>query len=65
MNVKEQAASLVLRYMSKFPKVELAKQCAKICVDEILKANPTLITCNHSELNYAFWIEVQKEIEKI
>ena len=46
-------------------KDNVAKQCALIAIDEILESNPTLITCNTSELNYAYWIEVKKEIEKL
>jgi hypothetical protein len=42
-----------------------AKQCAIIAVDEILESNPTLISCDGAELNYAYWIDVKKEIEKL
>lgn len=38
---------------------------ALICVDEILKSNPTKIDCNSSELNYKYWVEVKKEIQKL
>jgi len=38
---------------------------AERAVEEILKSNPTLITCNTSELNYGYWIEVKQEIEKL
>lgn len=41
------------------------KQCALIAVKIVLESNPTLITCDTSELNYAYWIEVKKEIEKL
>jgi len=44
---------------------ELAKECALISVNEILKSNPTFITCNTTELNYDYWINVKKEIEKL
>jgi hypothetical protein len=40
-------------------------KCALICVDEILKSNPTKIDCNSSELNYKYWIEVKDEINKL
>jgi hypothetical protein len=41
------------------------KTLALIAVDEILESNPTLISCDGEELNYAYWIEVKKEIEKL
>ena len=41
----------------------IAKECALIAVDEILKSNPTKINCDSSELNYGYYIEVKKEIE--
>jgi hypothetical protein len=44
---------------------ELAKQCALISVDEILKSNPTIIDCDKTELNYKYWQEVKQEIEKL
>ncbi len=45
--------------------LKLAKQCALIAVDEILKSNPTIIDCTGTEFNYKFWTEVKKEIEKL
>lgn len=42
-----------------------AKECALITIDEILKSNPTIITCNTSELNYAYWVKVKKELNKL
>jgi hypothetical protein len=44
---------------------ELAKECALIAVKKILESNPTLITCNTSELNYAYWIEVKNQINQL
>lgn len=41
------------------------KKCVLIAVDEILESNPTLITCNTSELNYAYWIEVKNQINQL
>lgn len=43
----------------------VAKACSLIAISEILKSNPTKIECDSSELNYKFWVEVKKEIEKI
>jgi hypothetical protein len=43
----------------------IAKKCALLAVDTILEANPTIINCDGSELNYAYWINVKKEIEKL
>lgn len=41
------------------------KKIALIAVDEILKSNPTKLDCDSIELNYAFWIDVKKEIEEL
>jgi hypothetical protein len=42
-----------------------AKQCVLIAVNMILESNPTLINCDGSELNYAYWMDVKYEIQKI
>jgi hypothetical protein len=44
---------------------ETVKKCAMITIDEILKSNPTKINCDSSELNYGFYQEIKKEIEKL
>jgi len=40
--------------------ISLAKQCALICVDEILKAVTTI-----ADKKFDFYTEVKKEIEKL
>ena len=45
--------------------LKMAKQCALIVVDEILKSNPTKINCDGSELNYGYYIQIKKEIENL
>jgi hypothetical protein len=68
MTSKEKAEELVNAIENKthsLVKDEEAKICALICVDEILKSNPTKIDCNSSELNYKYWVEVKKEINKL
>jgi hypothetical protein len=40
-----------------------AKQCALIAVDEIIKDNPNIY--DSDRLNYKYWNEVKKEIEKL
>jgi hypothetical protein len=70
---KEQAIELVnkFEYAKKYSNSgnamskELAKECALIAVNKILESNPTLITCNTSELNYAYWIEVKNQINQL
>jgi hypothetical protein len=79
MTAKEKAKDLlskmdVIHYMpliSKKTKLPInmhasqVKECALIAIDEILESNPTLITCNTSELNYAYWIEVKNQINQL
>lgn len=42
----------------------VAEICAVLCVKKILKANPTHIDCNSSELDYAYWMQVRESIIK-
>jgi hypothetical protein len=42
----------------------LAEICAMLCVKKILKANPTHIDCNNTELDYKFWVEVDKKLKR-
>lgn len=73
MTTKEQAIELIndFEYAKKYSNSnnamsrELAKECALIAVNKILESNPTLITCNTSELNYAYWIEVKNQINQL
>ena len=58
MTPKEKAEELVDKYYEfHYINYELAKQCALIAVDEILKTNP------YKARNY--WQEVKTEIEKL
>ena len=58
--------NLLINYIEdEFDRKLAAKQCARIAVNEILQSNPTLITCNISILNYAYWIEVKTQINKL
>lgn len=43
----------------------VAKNCALIAVDEILKSNPTKINCDSTEFDYGYYQEVKKEINKL
>jgi hypothetical protein len=70
MTPKEKANNLCMRFLiqttTDIPygiNKTIAKECALIAVDEILKSNPTKINCDSSELNYGYYIEVKKEIE--
>ncbi len=70
MTPKEKANKLCMRFLiqttTDIPygiNKNIAKECALIAVDEILKSNPTKINCDSSELNYGYYIEVKKEIE--
>ena len=68
MEAKLKAKELIDKYYWIFGDGYLGEQhiqCALICVDEILKSNPTKIDCNSSELNYKYWVEVKKEINKL
>jgi len=40
-----------------------AKQCALICVEEILNDNPNIY--DSDRLNHKYWKEVKEEIEKL
>ena len=45
--------------------IYLAKQCALIAVDEILKSNPCKFIVYEYEINRDYWQEVKQEIEKL
>ena len=55
MSPKQKAAYLVVKYMSKVVSKNLAKECAFVAVDEIIK------NCIHDHL---YWTEAKQEIEK-
>ena len=68
MKAKDKAKELVEKHLKKIIELayaetktkELAKQCALICVDEILKAVTTI-----ADKRFDFYTEVKQEIEKI
>ena len=68
MTAKDKAKELVEKYLKKIIELayaetktkELAKQCALICVDEMLKAVITI-----ADRRFDFYTEVKKEIENI
>jgi hypothetical protein len=55
MTPKEKAAYLVVKYMSKVVSKNVAKECALVAVDELIK------NCNYDHL---YWKEVKEEIQK-
>lgn len=64
MNPKEKAAYLVVKYMSKVVSKNVAKECALVAVDEILKlVDETMKGWLDSDI-IAYWEEVKYEIEK-
>ena len=64
MTPKEKAASLVLNYMSKVVSMNLAKECAIIAVNEIMKMGWNLPHYGNQE-GYNYWYLVKQEIEKL
>jgi hypothetical protein len=64
MTPKEKAASLVLNYMSKVVSMNLAKECAIIAVNEIMKMGWNLAHYGNQE-GYNYWYLVKQEIEKL
>lgn len=67
MTAKEKAKELLNKFSKSVNTITNTplKKCALIAVDEILESNPTLINCNTSELNYAYWIEVKNQINQL
>lgn len=64
MNPKQKAAYLVVKYMSKVVSKNVAKECALVAVDEILKlVDETLRGWLDADI-IAYWEEVKYEIEK-
>lgn len=64
MNPKEKAAYLVVKYMSKVVSKNVAKECALVAVDELLKlVDDTLKGWLDADI-IAYWEEVKYEIEK-
>jgi len=44
--------------------IDIAKECALIAVDEILKSKPCKFDGYYYELNLKYWQEVKQEINK-
>ena len=64
MNPKQKAAYLVVKYMSKVVSKNVAKECALVAVDEILKMiDETMKGWLDTDI-IAYWEEVKYEIEK-
>ena len=63
MTAKDKAKELVERFLDEqndTEEISQAKQCALICVDEILYAVATV-----ADRRFYFYTEVKKEIEKL
>lgn len=65
MDPKEKAAYLVLKYMSKLVDRQLAKQCALVAVDEIIKEYGTYYKIELDGKYISFWEQVKEEINKV
>ena len=71
MTPKEKAKELINKFLNSKPSsgsyvsinTEHAKQCALICVDEIINQRPQLPSSYTSTIEY--WQEVKKEIEAL
>jgi hypothetical protein len=69
MKAKDKAKELVYRFLKEFPSTEdigfgqikIAKQCALICVDEIIK----VLDEEEKYTAEAYWKDVKQEIEKL
>ena len=59
MTAKDKAMEIAMKFDKK-GETDNAKQCALICVDEILKAVTTI-----ADKRFDFYTEVKKEIEKL
>ncbi|HEY9701606.1 MAG TPA: hypothetical protein V6C58_04130 [Allocoleopsis sp.] len=66
MNPKEKAKELVFKYEQyKWINHDLAKQCALIAVDEIIKVLQHADTAYDLLIYIDYWIKVKEEIEKL
>ena len=59
MTAKDKAMEIAMKFDKK-GETDNAKQCALICVDEILKAVTTI-----ADKRFDFYTKVKKEIEKL
>lgn len=64
MTPREKAKELVGRFLQHRYTNEDSKECALICVDEILNDNPNIHSLR-DRLNHKYWTEVKREIEKL
>ena len=69
MNPKEKAAYLIVKYMSKVVSGRVARECALVAVDELLKVLPKNIYMEdrgefHENRELIYWQEVKEEIQK-
>ena len=65
MNPKQKAAYLIVKYMSKVVSKQVAKECALVAVDEILKMIDENMQGWLDTDIIAYWEEVKYEIEKL
>lgn len=57
------SSETMLKHNDENRKQSNAKECALICVDEILNSEP--INPSHEDSAYRYWEEVKQEIEKL
>ena len=62
MTPKEKAIDLVHKFCAENQYYERAKQCALICVNEIIASNTNV---TGQTINGDYWLEVKQEIEKL
>ena len=62
MTPKEKAKELCNKFLKVGMMIRGAKECALICVDEMLNCNTTSV---YYEEDFEYWKKVKKEIEKL
>lgn len=66
MTPKEKAKELVNKYLQVYDgRVDKAKQCALIAVDEIINNSLEYMGCKHEDGEIIYWKQVKNEIEKL
>lgn len=67
MTPKEKAIELVNKYLQVYDgRVDIAKRCALIAIQEIINSNPTTVHgVSDFRTNIYYWESVKKEIEKL
>jgi hypothetical protein len=63
MTPKEKAEELVGKYYFQVFNLNQQKQCALICVDELMKDNAINEEIVNGGLNFQYWKEVKQQIE--